>query len=203
MDASSPNDYSSNTYSSNTYRSNSNSSTDSPNLAPLVSEAECLASVQLSTRSLDGRKRQVKASLVVPVDAATLWGVLTDYEALADFIPNLWLSRRLPHPQGGIRLEQEGGQRILALSFSARVVLDMDEDFPRRITFRMVEGDFKEFSGYWQLTPLGTEPQRTELTYVLEVRPKLTMPVKILECRLNIDLPRNLVAIAQRSQGIL
>ena len=77
MDASSPNDYSSNTYRSNS-NSNSNSSTDSPNLAPLDSEAERLASVQLSTRSLDGRKRQVKASLVVPVDATTLWGVLTD-----------------------------------------------------------------------------------------------------------------------------
>ncbi|MFZ4666348.1 MAG: SRPBCC family protein [Prochlorotrichaceae cyanobacterium] len=172
-------------------------------VAPLSPEDDRLASVQLSTRSLDGRKRQVKASLVVPVEATTLWGVLTDYEGLADFIPNLWVSRRLPHPQGGIRLEQIGGQRILALNFSARVVLDMEEDFPHRITFTIVEGDFKEFSGYWQLTPLGIDPQWTELTYFLEVRPKLTMPVKILECRLNMDLPRNLVAIAQRSQGMI
>ncbi|MGA0200333.1 MAG: SRPBCC family protein, partial [Prochlorotrichaceae cyanobacterium] len=70
------------------------------------------------------------------------------------------------------------------------------EDYPHRISFTIVEGDFKEFSGYWQLTP---QAKGTELGYFLEVRPKLTMPVKVLECRLNIDLPRNLAAIYQQA----
>ena len=155
-----------------------------------------LDSVKISTQCLDGRKRLVTASIVVPVARETLWQVLTDYEGLADFIPNLSSSRLLPHPSGGIRLEQVGGQRILKINFSARVVLDMTEDYPHRIDFTIVEGDFKEFSGYWQLTP---QEEGTELTYFLEVRPKLTMPVKVLECRLNIDLPRNLVAIYQQA----
>jgi ribosome-associated toxin RatA of RatAB toxin-antitoxin module len=152
--------------------------------------------VTVTTHCLDGRKRQVTASILIPVDAETLWQVLTDYEGLADFIPNLSSSRLLPHPSGGIRLEQVGGQRILKINFSARVVLDMTEDSPHRIDFTIVEGDFKEFSGYWQLTP---QDGGTKLTYFLEVRPKLTMPVKVLECRLNIDLPRNLVAIYQQA----
>lgn len=155
-----------------------------------------LDSVEITTHAQEGRTRQVKASLMVPVAAETLWRVLTDYEGLANFIPNLSSSRLLPHPSGGIRLEQVGGQRILKINFSARVVLDMAEEYPHRISFKMVEGDFKAFSGYWQLTP---QDQGTELTYFLEVRPKLTMPVKVLECRLNIDLPRNLVAIYQQA----
>lgn len=169
---------------------------------PLASEVanvdldRLLDSVEITTQDLGGRKRQVQASLLVPAPVEALWQVLTNYEKLADFIPNLTSSRLLPHPEGGIRLEQVGGQRILKLNFSARVVLDMVEDYPHRISFAIVEGDFKEFSGYWQLTP---QDQGTELAYFLEVRPKLTMPVKVLECRLNIDLPRNLVAIYQQA----
>jgi ribosome-associated toxin RatA of RatAB toxin-antitoxin module len=156
--------------------------------------------VQIAIQNLEGRKRQVEATLQVPVSPDSLWQVLTDYEHLADFIPNLTRSRLLPHPEGGIRLEQVGGQRILKVRFSARVVLDMIEQPPHRIDFTMVEGDFKEFSGYWQLTPQGKDPdQSTELKYSLAVRPKLTMPVKFLECRLNIDLPRNLAAIYRRA----
>lgn len=155
-----------------------------------------LDSVEITTHTLEGRTRQVQASITVPVAAEILWRVLTDYEGLANFIPNLSSSRLLPHPNGGIRLEQVGGQRILKINFSARVVLDMTEEYPHRINFTIVEGDFKKFAGYWQLTP---QEQGTELTYFLEVRPKLTMPVKVLECRLNIDLPRNLVAIYQQA----
>lgn len=158
-----------------------------------------LESVELTTQHLEGRKRQVKASIVIPAPVETLWQILTDYEGLANFIPNLSSSRLLPHPDGGIRLEQVGGQRILNINFSARVVLDMLEEYPHRLGFTIVEGDFKEFAGYWHLNPLEQGTELTRLTYFLEVRPKLTMPVKILECRLNIDLPRNLVAISQQA----
>lgn len=35
------------------------------------------------------RERRVRAWVLVDADADTVWGVLTDYEQLADFIPNL------------------------------------------------------------------------------------------------------------------
>jgi ribosome-associated toxin RatA of RatAB toxin-antitoxin module len=76
----------------------------------------------------------------------------------------------LAHPQGGIRLEQVGSQRFLRLNFSARVVLDLDENFPNEINFNMVEGDLKAFFGSWQLKPYSLADQSgTNLYYTVRV----------------------------------
>jgi hypothetical protein len=88
------------------------------------------------------------------------------------------------------------------MNFSARVVLDLEEHFPKEITFQMVEGDFKDFSGSWCLESysLGQETG-TNLCYTVKVWPKLTMPVGIIERRLAKDLQLNLLAIYQRLEG--
>lgn len=110
-------------------------------------DASLLEAVQVQTTKLEGRQRQISAKLQLPYSVEQIWQVLTDYESLAEFIPNLAKSQRLEHPEGGIRLEQIGMQKALKFNFSARVVLDMTEEFPQAIRFQMVEGDFKDFSG--------------------------------------------------------
>ena len=90
-------------------------------------------SVEVQTEEVEGRQRQITAKIQIPHSAPQVWQVLTDYEALAEFIPNLAKSCRLEHPNGGIRLEQVGTQRLLRFNFSARVVLDLEERFPYEI----------------------------------------------------------------------
>ncbi|MEO0376174.1 MAG: SRPBCC family protein [Cyanobacteria bacterium P01_A01_bin.17] len=158
-------------------------------------EAEALAAVSLETEKLEKRQRQITAKMVLPYSPEQVWQVLTDYERLADFIPNLATSQRLEHPQNGIRLEQIGVQNALFLKFSARVVLDMTEDFLNTIHFDMIEGDFKAFSGDWLLEPVA---DGTQLTYSLFIWPKRTMPIIAIEKRLRYDLPRNLLAVQRR-----
>jgi ribosome-associated toxin RatA of RatAB toxin-antitoxin module len=160
-------------------------------------DALCEA-VQLTVTKLEGRQRRVEATINLPYPAAQVWQVLTDYEALAEFIPNLSKSCRLPHPTGGIRIEQIGVQNLRVVTFSARVVLDMTEEFPSALRFAMVEGDFKQFSGAWLLEPMADNEAGTNLTYVLDVWPKATIPVIAIEQRLKKDLPRNLCAIRDR-----
>lgn len=162
-----------------------------------------LHAVDVETTKLGGRQRQIRAALQVPYTAEQIWQVLTDYDSLAEFIPNLVKSQRIDHPEGGIRLEQVGMQKALMIDFSARVVLDMEEHFPQEIRFEMVEGDFKAFSGAWALEPLANHghPQ-TCLSYTVRVLPKLTMPVIAIERRIRSDLPLNLVAIQQRLQQL-
>lgn len=158
-----------------------------------------LEAVDVQTKKLEGRQRQIRASIKLPHSVEQVWQVLTDYDALANFIPNLIKSQRVKHPNRGIRLEQVGAQQALFIDFSARVVLDMEEDFPHEIRFSMVEGDFKDFSGSWQLKQ---EPQsdgaQTYLTYTVLVWPKRTMPVFIVEQRLCNDLSLNLASIHQQ-----
>lgn len=160
-------------------------------------------SVDIQIEKIADRQRQITAKIHIPHPVEQIWKVLTDYEALADFIPNLAKSCLLNHPDGGIRLEQVGSQRLLNFNFCARVVLDLQESFLQEIKFCMVEGDFKGFSGSWCLEPYTNgEITGTNLCYTIQVWPKLTMPIAIIENRLSKDLQLNLVAIYQRVQQI-
>jgi ribosome-associated toxin RatA of RatAB toxin-antitoxin module len=162
-----------------------------------------LEAVAVQIEKIAQRQRQITAQIQISQSVVKVWKVLTDYEALADFIPNLAESRLLKHPDGGIRLEQVGQERFLRFNFSARVVLDLEENFPKEITFRMVEGDFKDFSGSWDLEPFCCGQQMgTNLRYTLRVWPKPTMPVAIIERRLAKDLKLNLLAIRQRAEAL-
>ncbi|MEH2353288.1 SRPBCC family protein [Nostoc sp.] len=174
------------------------SSTDDTKL-----EEDLLAQVEVQIEKIAERQRQISARVQIPHPVEQIWKVLTNYEALPDFLPNLAKSCLIEHPDGGIRLEQVGSQRLLNFNFSARVVLDLEECFPKAINFRMVEGDFKGFSGSWCLEPYSFgEYLGTNLSYTIQVWPKLTMPVGIIENRLSKDLRLNLLAIHQRVEEL-
>lgn len=166
--------------------------------------------VEVQTEQVEGRRRRVSACAGLPYSTEKIWQILTDYEHLADFIPNLSKSCRIEHPQGGIRIEQIGVQSLwkLQLKFCARVVLDMVENFPHEIGFQMVEGDFKEFYGHWQLHPTQGSRQGnvgmpgTNLCYSLTLLPSRIVPIGIIESRLKQDLALNLNAIRQRADQL-
>ena len=166
-------------------------------------DADGLPDVVVKVEKIAERQRKISAKIQIPQPVERIWKVLTDYEALSEFIPNLAKSCLLEHPQGGIRLEQIGSQRLLKFNFSARVVLDLEECFPQEINFSMVEGDFKGFSGSWCLEPYSQgEDQGTTVCYTIQVWPKLTMPITIIERRLSNDLRVNLLAIHQRVEQL-
>ncbi len=154
------------------------------------------AGVEIATEAPNPRQRRLLAKIAIAAPQSSVWQVLTDYEALADFIPNLVACNRLTHPEGGIRLEQIGAQSLLRVNFKARVVLDLEEDFPGKINFQQVEGDFRAFEGHWQIEP--QSDRQTTLSYNLFVWPPRVMPVKFIEGRLRRDLTTNLIAIRQR-----
>ena len=169
----------------------------------LASNTNDFPGVEVVVEKIADRKRQITAKVPISRSPELVWKILTNYEALADFIPNLAKSRLLEHPTGGIRVEQIGSQRLLNFNFSARVVLDLEEEFPNQINFQMVEGDLKEFSGSWQLQPFSIGEQTgTNLAYSIFVLPKRTMPVGIIEKRLSNDLRVNLLAIRQRAEEL-
>ena len=170
-----------------------------------VSFPHCPSDIAVKMVTLSDRHRLLTAQIDIPATVERVWQTLTDYEQLADFIPNLAESRRIEHPAGGIRLEQIGSQSLLKFKFCARVVLDMVEQFPHRLLFEMVEGDFKTFKGAWELEPspktadgVGVSAG-TQLTYSLTVCPSRLIPVRVIEQRLGNNLCDNLKAIRQHS----
>jgi ribosome-associated toxin RatA of RatAB toxin-antitoxin module len=156
--------------------------------------------VAITTEKLEGRRRRILATIQVPCELEQVWQILTDYDHLADFIPNLTESQRIAHPEGGIRLVQVGAQCFLNVKFCARVVLDMVESFPKELKFSMVEGDFRQFEGCWRLEPISSgDLANTQLSYDLVVLPPRAMPAGLIERHIRRDLSQNLKAVCDRA----
>lgn len=153
----------------------------------------------IMTEHLGGRMRRLRASILVPCSLEQLWQVLTDYDNLADIVPNLTKSRRVGSSPTGTLLEQVGSQCFLNIQFCARVVLNMVEQFPHRLSFTLVEGDFKTFEGTWKLELTDGPNPVTRLVYELVVCPPRAIPVVLIERHLRRDLTQNLQAIRQQA----
>ncbi|KAL9329799.1 hypothetical protein ACSQ67_004802 [Phaseolus vulgaris] len=158
--------------------------------------------VQCEVQVVSWRERRVKAEISVSADIESIWNALTDYEHLADFIPNLVWSGKIPCPYPGrIWLEQRGFQRSMYWHIEARVVLDLQEfvnsAWDRELHFSMVDGDFKKFEGKWSVKS-GTRSSSTNVSYEVNVIPRFNFPAIFLERIIRSDLPVNLRALAYR-----
>ena len=73
--------------------------------------------------------------------------MLTDYENLSRFIPNLSTSELIQRQGQTVRLEQQvGSQQLLGLRFSAQVQLELTEyRQDGLLKFRMVKGRLPTF----------------------------------------------------------
>ena len=88
--------------------------------------------------------RRLAAQLLTPVSADQIWAVLTDYDQLSAFIPNLASSRLLLREGNKVHLQQEGCQQFLGMKFSASVELVLEEFAPEgTLKFKMKKGDFR------------------------------------------------------------
>lgn len=190
--------------------------------------------VKIEIEKLPNNSRRIVSSVAIAAPLDAVWNVLTDYERLSDFIPNLAVSRLLLQSPNYARLFQIGEQDLaLGLKFNAKGIIDCYEKpleilsstsgsgsaLKRDIDFQMVQGDFEIFQGTWsllqQLHMLETESETLEdgdtdtdkttttttlLRYVVDVKPKLWLPVRLVEGRLCNDIKINLASIRQYAQ---
>ena len=142
------------------------------------------------------RRLAVQLSSAIPV--SVLWEVLTDYDHLDRFIPNLSTSELVLREGQTVRVLQVGSQQLLGLRFSAQVLLELEEVLADGLLrFRMLKGDFRRFEGSWQMRE---RPEGSSLLYELTVQGCLGMPIGLIEERLRDDLSSNLRAVEQEAR---
>lgn len=179
---------------------------------------------EVHLRRLDGLDflhRRAVAAVTVDSPASVVWDVLTDYDGLAAFVPNLAASERIKLPPSApkniVRVRQVGYKRLPFVCLHAESVLDLIEKPNSEIQFRQVAGDFERFQGKWILqevpcdielaAPGYTGPQ-TQLKYAVEIIiPRGTgmsgVVEPVLERVVFEDVPINLAAIKQRVESLL
>ena len=143
--------------------------------------------------------RRLAAQLTTKISVNSLWAVLTDYEKLSDFIPNLASSKLISREGSKVQLKQVGSQNLMGLKFSAKVQIELHEDFTnRQLKFHLLKGDFRRFQGAWKMKEL-PDNNGVCLLYELIVQGCIGMPVSLIEQRLRDDLTTNLFAVEQEA----
>ncbi|XP_031498027.1 uncharacterized protein LOC116262685 [Nymphaea colorata] len=159
-------------------------------------------------------RRRVRARVRIATSLEAVWDVLTDYERLIDFIPGLAVCRLIERSGGFVRMFQIGQQSLaFGFKFNAKGTMDCYENdlellpFGRRrnIDFTMIEGDFQLFRGTWSMVQAeeshsSSFPRTTFLSYIVDVEPKLWLPVSLVEKRLCNEIELNLLSIREEAQ---
>lgn len=130
--------------------------------------------IHLLHEVIDARTCRLEGRFEVAAPPATAWGVLTDYDRLADFVSSLEVSRIRTGEDGERLLEQTARGRVFVFSRSARVLLRLAERPPEEISFEDTLGqDFDHYSGAWGIAPI---EGGSRITYQLDARRNFAAP---------------------------
>jgi hypothetical protein len=135
----------------------------------------------------EGGIYRVAASFVTPQSSAAAHDVLTDYEAIPRFMPDVRSSRIVERRAASIVVEQEAVARVLFFSKRIHLVLEVHAE-PGLIRFRDRCGQsFTSYEGVWTLSD---RDGHALVTYELQARPAFDVPEFLLTRLLERDADR-------------
>lgn len=153
--------------------------------------------------------RRIVAEMKVQARMDQVWNVLTNYEALPTFVPNLELCERLPSPKSDVLLlRQVGCSQSILWRLEAEALLEVVEisksPWRKELRFRMTEGDFDEFHGKWIVESDVSSPAQmtTFLRYEVSIKPKFSLPSRIVSYIVKAGLPSNIRAVASKAESM-
>ena len=156
--------------------------------------------IEQTMEKLPDGARRLAAQLTTSASFESLWDVLTDYDRLNLYIPNLLVSKKLYRNENNIQLKQIGAQDFLGMKFSAEVLLDLYEEKDLgSIKFKLLKGDFRRFEGSWKIQNIKNS-NKSSLIYDLTVKGCQWMPIAMIEKRLKRDLTENLIAVDKQAR---
>lgn len=118
----------------------------------------------------------IQADALVAAPVAVVWGTLTDYEHLANFIPDMHSSSIVSAPDAPLLVKQEGAASFLGYHFPINVTLEIDAAPPDRVRFRSISGNVRDMEGSYLLEGMGAA---THLHYEAHLRPDFWVPALI------------------------
>ena len=157
--------------------------------------------IEQTMEKFSGGTRRLAAQLTTSASLESLWNVLTDYDRLNLFIPNLLSSKKIYQKNNNVQLKQVGAQDFLGMKFSAEVTIDLFEEKELGILrFNLIKGDFRKFEGSWKIQNI-KNTSKNSLIYDLTVQGCQWMPIGMIEKRLKKDLSENLIAVDRQAKS--
>ncbi|MEO6222441.1 MAG: SRPBCC family protein [Vicinamibacterales bacterium] len=129
----------------------------------------------------------VSATFDVPQSPAVVFAVLTDYEHVPKFMPDVRTSVVREREGGRVVIEQEATAKFMLFSKKVRLMLEVFED-PAIITFRDTSGaSFSLYEGRWTMAVAGAG---TSIGYALTANPSFSVPEVVLTRLMKRDAVR-------------
>lgn len=155
--------------------------------------------VAIKAEDLGGRERRISGSVVIPASYSRIWTVLTAYDKIEKYMPNI-VSSKVEMRDGEIYLDQVGIISRRLMLKSRMLVRVHEEPANRTITFSRIEGrDFQRFVGKYIIEVL--DNSSVQLNYeVLAVAFPL-YPMSLVERKVLKEVPKMLAGI--RDEAVL
>jgi ribosome-associated toxin RatA of RatAB toxin-antitoxin module len=152
-------------------------------VAPAAAGAQTAPAPDVSVTEAAGVYR-VTAAFTVPSPARTVASVLTDYERIPEFMPDVKASQVLERNETGLVVEQEAAAKFMMFTKRIHLVLDVSQD-GGIIRFRDRCGkSFSHYEGAWRLQGSGNQ---TAVVYELSAKPSFDVPGFVLKRLLKRD----------------
>jgi ribosome-associated toxin RatA of RatAB toxin-antitoxin module len=141
-------------------------------IALLLIQANAVLAADSPIRSLDvafdGETYIVNADIFAPVPQSVAFDVLTDFDNLAKWVPNVTDSKAIKRDDTSVIVEQRGVARYGAASFPYTTQRKIDLKPPSAIKTAQIKGNMRRVESTLAIEPEG---KGTKIAYHLEIVP--------------------------------
>jgi len=116
---------------------------------------------------------QVRSTILAAAPAETCYAVLSDFDHLSEFVPDMTASHVVSAPGEPIRLHQVGIASAGFFKVTIDVTFDVKENPPRRLEFERVAGNMDQMRGSWNVTG---DDGHCEMRYDADLEPAFWVP---------------------------
>jgi ribosome-associated toxin RatA of RatAB toxin-antitoxin module len=140
---------------------------------------------------------EVDATGTVQAPLPTVWRILTGYDRMEEFVPDLVSCRVLSRNGNEVIIEQFGTARFLFMSRSIHLIVRATEQPMSSIDIDLISGDMKHYESRWELVPV-PETGGTRVIYTGRMMPNFYVPGILGTNIIRGDIERMMGAVLAR-----
>jgi ribosome-associated toxin RatA of RatAB toxin-antitoxin module len=148
-------------------------------------------------RTEDGNVYEVKAQGEVAASPAAVWRILTDYERMPEFVPDLLRARVLSRNGDQALLEQFGVAHFLFFRRDVHLIVQIREQPISQIDINLVGGDMRVYNCIWRLVAVPATGG-TRVLFSSKVAPKFYVPGMLGANLIRSDIEKMMAAVMAR-----
>ncbi|TWI62965.1 ribosome-associated toxin RatA of RatAB toxin-antitoxin module [Pseudoduganella lurida] len=140
---------------------------------------------------------EIDATGSVQAPLPTVWRILTGYDRMEEFVPDLASCRVLSRNGNEVIIEQFGTARFLFMSRAVHLIVRATEQPMTSIDIALISGDMKHYESRWELAPI-PETGGTRIQYSGRMMPSFYVPGILGTNIIRSDVERMMGAVLVR-----